>query len=367
MTFEGLDALPRENLFEQFCEMYRKHPETKIIIFGAGNQGILTALELQEQHIAPYAFCDNDAGKRGTKIKGIPVIGVTDLAALPGEIAVVNNDSYRREKKAQLISAEIAAERIFSFDVLNPLFKKMTRSYIEAHTNEFRGVYDWLADEDSRRTLLNYLAGVYTADLAYYEEIAVGNDYFPAGIVPLRDDHVFLDVGAYSGDTIEAFINFFAGKYSRIYAFEPFPKTAELIEKKHFPRTEVHVAAAARQKGRTTLFCGEYNDLTMVTTVSEVGAVQPQEITLNTVAIDDVIAGGEASFIKMDIEGSKMDALYGASKTIRRNRPFLAICVYHKRDDLIRIPSYIKQLVPEYQMYLRHHSKTAADLVLYCV
>lgn len=140
MTFEGLDALPRENLFEQFCEMYRKHPETKIVIFGAGNQGILTALELREQHIAPYAFCDNDAGKRGTKIKGIPVIGVTDLAALPGEIAVVNNDSYRREKKAQLISAEIAAERIFSFDVLNPLFKKMTRSYIEAHTNISKGL-----------------------------------------------------------------------------------------------------------------------------------------------------------------------------------------------------------------------------------
>ena len=75
----------------------------------------------------------------------------------------------------------------------------------------------------------------------------------------------------------------------------------------------------------------------------------------------------KVSFIKMDIEGAELPALNGAEKIIQRHKPKLAVCVYHKREDLITIPQYIKSIVPEYKFYLRVHFPYASELVLYGV
>jgi hypothetical protein len=69
----------------------------------------------------------------------------------------------------------------------------------------------------------------------------------------------------------------------------------------------------------------------------------------------------------MDIEGSEMDALAGASRIIREQGPLLAICVYHKQDDLWKIPLLIHSLNPEYRFFLRPHKLEVWDLVCYAV
>ena len=62
-----------------------------------------------------------------------------------------------------------------------------------------------------------------------------------------------------------------------------------------------------------------------------------------------------------------MQALHGAVEMIKRGRPKLAICMYHKREDLITIPQFIKSIVPEYKLYLRAHFAYASELVLYAI
>lgn len=70
----------------------------------------------------------------------------------------------------------------------------------------------------------------------------------------------------------------------------------------------------------------------------------------------------------MDIEGSELNALRGATETIKRDRPTLTICVYHKAEDLITIPQFIKNLYSDYKFYLRKHTQIAeTELVLYGV
>ena len=73
------------------------------------------------------------------------------------------------------------------------------------------------------------------------------------------------------------------------------------------------------------------------------------------------------TFIKMDIEGMELEALKGAEETIRRCKPKLAICAYHKKEDLIEIPQYIKSIRPDYKLYLRAHEPTLSELVLYAI
>lgn len=91
----------------------------------------------------------------------------------------------------------------------------------------------------------------------------------------------------------------------------------------------------------------------------------PKVITVDS--IDNVCGKDRVTFIKMDIEGSEAEALRGAEKTIRRDKPRLAISLYHKPQDYFEIPFLIKEMVPEYKLYIRHHKPGKNDTVLYAV
>lgn len=83
--------------------------------------------------------------------------------------------------------------------------------------------------------------------------------------------------------------------------------------------------------------------------------------------LDDDLECKNVSFIKMDIEGAEQKALIGSEKLIGQNRPKLAICIYHNCEDMTDIILYIHKLVPEYKIYVRHHSLLATETVMYAV
>lgn len=83
--------------------------------------------------------------------------------------------------------------------------------------------------------------------------------------------------------------------------------------------------------------------------------------------IDEIVKSRKVTFIKMDIEGAELKALYGAANTIKTWHPKLAVCVYHKPEDLITIPQYIKSIYPMYRLYLRSYSPSGVETVLYAV
>ena len=76
---------------------------------------------------------------------------------------------------------------------------------------------------------------------------------------------------------------------------------------------------------------------------------------------------GTVTYIKMDVEGAELDALHGAKETILRNHPKLAICFYHYQRDFVEIQKWIHSLVPEYKLYIRHHSFSVNETVLYAI
>ena len=86
---------------------------------------------------------------------------------------------------------------------------------------------------------------------------------------------------------------------------------------------------------------------------------------IEVISIDEMLQGDKATYIKMDIEGAEMAALLGAQNTIRKYKPKLAICIYHKPDDLWKIPTYILKEYPWYKIYIRHYSYDIFETVLY--
>jgi hypothetical protein len=88
---------------------------------------------------------------------------------------------------------------------------------------------------------------------------------------------------------------------------------------------------------------------------------------IDVCTIDKSVDTDRVTFIKLDIEGAELEALKGAKETILRNKPRLAICVYHKPEDILEIPLYLQEIMPEYKFYLRHDTIGINGTVLYAV
>ena len=80
--------------------------------------------------------------------------------------------------------------------------------------------------------------------------------------------------------------------------------------------------------------------------------------------MDDIITE-QIDFLKTDIEGAEMSALRGGKNLIVNSRPILAISIYHSLDDIVDIPCYLNALLKNYKFFVRHHSFTLGETVLY--
>lgn len=184
--------------------------------------------------------------------------------------------------------------------------------------------------------------------------------YFDLPQLMLGEEEYFADVGAFDGETSKNF--FWHSKKGRAYVFEPNPEQFATVKQnlREYKNAEIFPYGAYDQN--TTLHFCNFEGNETSSRILETG-----NISIDARKLDDVLQGKKVTFIKMDIEGAELAALRGAEKIIREQRPKLAICVYHKPEDIWEIPSLILSYHPDYRLYLRHYSITEAETVLYAV
>lgn len=95
--------------------------------------------------------------------------------------------------------------------------------------------------------------------------------------------------------------------------------------------------------------------------------VEKSEEKIQVKKIDDISECADATFLKIHVEGAEFNALIGAEKTIAKNKPAIAVSCYHNATQLLEIPIFLKNLVPEYNLYMRHYSTGTSESVLYAV
>ena len=186
--------------------------------------------------------------------------------------------------------------------------------------------------------------------------------YFGPEFIEYEPEEVFIDDGCCNLRSCLA-LREHCKHVKKVYAFEPDPGNYQvcLRNKEHYHLPQVELLPFGTWSKQTTLHfsVGQGG----VSCVSEAG-----DYSIPVKPIDDVVDPEErVTFLKMDIEGSELESLKGAKNTIQRDKPKLAICIYHKPEDMTEIPLYIKSLVPEYKLYIRHHSNRYGETVLYAV
>lgn len=175
-------------------------------------------------------------------------------------------------------------------------------------------------------------------------------------------DGAFIDGGCYDCATSIAFAKRVYSKYSKIIAFEP--------DQRNY-RTCLNTFHIHPELTAELIFAGLSSDTQILPFQINSQCPSSSKFDQNgksyvkTVALDEVVGMQRVSFIKLDIEGFELNALIGARKTIQRDKPLCAICVYHNRGDMLSIMKYLSEIVPEYHFALRHYTANMTETVLY--
>jgi len=343
--------------------------QARLVIFGAGGLGRKIARGLSNMGHSPLAFCDNNPRLWNTEIEGIRVLSVNDaIAVFPAAVFMIaiwhpsRTEGLRRRAAAL---RELGCKDVTCFI---PLFWKYPELFLpnmfwdvpqrlageESAAQSGRNLLDKAGQEEFDRQLHFHLSG----DASVLFDPAPGYQYFPSDLIQLSDDEVFVDCGAYDGDSIRDFREVSGGRFRRILAFEPDPENFRRLQNSvNDPRVVTRCSAVGAERAVLHMSSSGASS-----SVSDTG-----EVEIECATLDELLADEEPTFIKMDIEGAEIDALRGASEILRRCRPTLAICVYHAPDHLWRIPLLLNKLLPGSRLSLRSHMLDGFDTVCYCI
>lgn len=235
----------------------------------------------------------------------------------------------------------------------------MTYDFVASNIQNFQSIYSELADDYSRKCFSAYINQKISFDFNYLSEVKTQPQYFEE-LITLNEDEVFVDCGAFDGDSALAFVSEINRRgieqYNKIISFEPDPINFRKLIDKKLLNHECYNLGVSDWKG--------FINFEIMGTSSGISKNGNYSIEVST--LDDVIKD-KVTFIKMDIEGEELNALHGGEQLIIKNHPKLAICIYHKKEDLWKIQQYIKSLCSDYRFFIRAYEDTATELVLYAI
>jgi len=241
--------------------------------------------------------------------------------------------------------------------------RKNARLFFGQNTERIKRITELFNDDESKKTFNKMIKFRQTGKKSDYISHGRQTQYFINDFFTYGKNEVLIDCGAYDGDTIENFLKLQNMDYEQIIVFEPSIENFKLIEKK-FNNPKIVLINAGVYNKDGELYLLEYQDGSIV---SETSTGAKEEIRVKVKAIDNLQNLKKVTFIKMDIEGAEMEALKGAKNTILKDKPRLAISIYHSDEDMLKIAEWIHATVPEYKLYCRHHSiyPFAFETVLY--
>lgn len=173
--------------------------------------------------------------------------------------------------------------------------------------------------------------------------------FYKNGITNIKDLHKLkqkniIDVGGFIGDSALIFSNYTDKK---VYSFEPSSKNFELMQKTISMNKKTNIVpvklglGSKCQSANIPLEVG--SDLKTDQSQSEKLSAPASE-TIKIITLDKFVTENslDVGLIKVDIEGNEQDFLRGTENTIKRQRPFLLISIYHSPSDFFNIKPMIE-------------------------
>ena len=233
------------------------------------------------------------------------------------------------------------------------------QKFLNCHRNEIELAHSLMADDTSKELFKGYIEFLYGGRLETLKAITTTEDEAFTNILKLSENEVYVDIGAYRGDTVDTFLSYTNGSYKHIICAEPDTKTFKKLTE-HCARLEcfeAHNVAVTHVDGEIG-FSDAHGRQSAVG-----GSVMQKSVTLSALCGDNV-----PTYIKIDAEGCENEIISASGRIFTEYMPKLNVAAYHKCEDAFTLPILLNRLNPDYKIHLRHHPYIPAwDTLFYCV
>jgi methyltransferase FkbM-like protein len=233
------------------------------------------------------------------------------------------------------------------------------RPYLNEHQPLFDMVLGGLADEQSRR-ILNMVLRCEPTEMweHFIDTIFTACDYLSHSI-PFAGDTV-LNLGVFSGPELPYFMTL-VGENGIVHNVDP------LGHDKFDDYVRSFVATCPGRAREVRIAAGQARGQVAVRIDGD-GQMRPGgDLLVSVVPLDEYVEQENiesVNFIKIDIEGMEIEALFGMANTISRCRPTLAVSIYHTPEHLWRIPLMLMQGLKDYEFYIDQFSPLRSETIL---
>jgi FkbM family methyltransferase len=371
MNAEVIAAVHKAGAFASPPTAYQDYEV--ILIYGAGNVGRDVFRILGARGIKAAGFLDRKAALQD-RCSGVPVHSpdwdglsapqrrrtCVVVALHNGDVEILPIMDYLHDRGYGKIVSPVEFHYQFS-DEMGDRFWLTSRSSYRAWEREICEGYTAWEDEHSRQLYLRFLEFRVGGNYADLPPIDADRQYFPVTVPPWKHPLRFVDGGAYDGDTLRSAAE---SQYEIEAAavFEP--------DSVNCAKLREYVSSL----GNKAIQVCPYGIYSTTDRLSFAAGGSPSsrsdengDTKIQMVALDDFIPSFRPNLIKFDIEGAEYDGLLGAKRIIRENRPGLAICVYHRPQDMWRIPILVRSWGLGYSLFMRIHKNNGFDLVMYAM
>ena len=347
---------------------YLNGAEKPVVLYGMGDgaEKINAALNAHGLSFADIMASDNFV--RGQSFLGCKVKTLSEIENLYGDDFIilvcfgsqlegVMEHIYSIAEKHELYAPNVPVIGDGVFDL----------AYAKANRNDLEKVYKMLADEQSKAVFQSVIRYKLSGDIKYLRECETpAEEKFD--LLGIGTEEIVVDLGAYDGDTLVEFLNGTSLQFKKLYAMEPDSKNYRKLKRRLYMIGSALLEAynvGAWDEDTTITFNMRAGRSSTASGGTHRGA---QYRDIKMMKTDTMLQGQPATYIKIDVEGSEENALRGAVNTITNFKPKLNVAVYHRNEDMFKLPLLINEMNKRYKFYLRHHPYIPDwDTNLYCV
>lgn len=334
-----------------------------IVLYGMGNGADKLIEVLSAYGLEASDFFASDGFVRGHTFHGKRVLALAEVREKYDDFIIMLSfgsslpellerfEMLDREYEFYVPELPVAGHTLFTAD------------YYESVKDRLESVRSLLADEQSKKVLDGVIEYRLTGKIAPL--IATASDREEVFAHILRPEHYrcYADFGAYNGDTVSELLRY-QPSLTQIWALEP--------DRRSFRKLNIRAEEEGFADRLTALQAGAWSE-NCTLSISDEGSrnshlTQGSGKQVECISPDSLFDVAPVDYIKYDVEGSEYEALLGSKATIERCAPDLAVSLYHRGEDIWKLPLLVHEMNPAYKLYLRRPPYIPPwDLCLYAV
>lgn len=334
------------SILNDITPLWERLQNTKkpIVLYGMGD-GADRILDIASQkNIKISGIFASDEFARYNNFRGYTVKKFSDITNEFGDVCVLVAFGTHLDSVIENVNIIDLKSELYIPDLPvygNELFDE---KFLDDNYKSIEKVYNMLCDDLSKYIFVNIIKYKISGEKDYLFSAVSAPDEPYDTFFKLNDREVYLDLGAYRGDTVASFLDR-VYSYKKIYAVEPDPKNFEKLVSNTSHLNNIKCFNYASSNEEKTVYFDSKKGRGSGITDKKLTPIKA--IDMDSLIDDDI------TYIKMDVEGEEYNTILGCKRIITDLKPQMAISAYHKSSDIFSLPLLIDSFRKDYKVYLR--------------